>query len=559
MKLAAKTFCSLVLVYAVLSIQGCASPPQSHKSQVDEDVYKIIEHKWDEDFGDKANYRISDVKPDVSDIKAEKAIPDSGIVTLSDAVAIATTHNRHYQLEKEALFIKALDLRLARHDFESQPFAAGQAGYYKEGNDEQAGAGASYGFSQLMADGTRIGADIALAWVDILTGNARGGFAAIFSAVVTKPLLRGGDSAAVLENLTQAERDSLYQVRLFNRFRKTFVVSVVTQYYLVLQKLEAFNNARDHLNKLLQTYERFEKLAHVGRIERHEVQEAYHDKLTAQDNLIRAEKDYKQALDEFKITLSLPTESQIQLDISELDTLTIAQITDIDFPEDEAIETAMLCRLDLANSADAVADAKRKIEVAADNLGAELNINASVSVPAKGVSTAESLEQMAGVGLELDLPIDRAIEQNIYRKALINHSQRQREFEQARDTVVLQIRQAYRDMIEASQLHYVQLQTLELSQKRFKDTLELLQYNRASVRDVLDAQEDLYDARDETAITKVDYTIATLSFYRDSGILQVRPDGMWQRKIYLGSSSFEQSRQAEYLLESIEDELLQMP
>jgi len=41
----------------------------------------------------------------------------------------------------------------------------------------------------------------------------------ILSATVTQPLLRGSDRKVVLENLTQAERDTLYQVRFFNRFR----------------------------------------------------------------------------------------------------------------------------------------------------------------------------------------------------------------------------------------------------------------------------------------------------------------------------------------------------
>ena len=41
-----------------------------------------------------------------------------------------------------------------------------------------------------------------------------------------QPLLRGGGRAVTLEPLTQSERDLLYQVRSYARFRKEFYVSI---------------------------------------------------------------------------------------------------------------------------------------------------------------------------------------------------------------------------------------------------------------------------------------------------------------------------------------------
>ena len=49
-----------------------------------------------------------------------------------------------------------------------------------------------------------------------------------------------------------------------------------------------------------------------------------------------------------------------------------------------------------------------------------------------------------------------------------------------------------------------------------------------SSRRVLQAQRDLFEAQNDAAQALVDYKIAILSFYRDTGILQVRPDGMWE-------------------------------
>ena len=49
-----------------------------------------------------------------------------------------------------------------------------------------------------------------------------------------------------------------------------------------------------------------------------------------------------------------------------------------------------------------------------------------------------------------------------------------------------------------------------------------------SSRRVLDAWQHLHDARNEMADALTDYAIATLNFYRDTEVLQVRPDGMWE-------------------------------
>jgi len=49
-----------------------------------------------------------------------------------------------------------------------------------------------------------------------------------------------------------------------------------------------------------------------------------------------------------------------------------------------------------------------------------------------------------------------------------------------------------------------------------------MEYGRASSRRVLNAQQALYEANNAITTTLTDFAIATLEFYRDTGILQVR-------------------------------------
>jgi len=632
-------------VFIITAAPGCSQrSPASYKAQADRQVYSIIEKKWQDDFGSRSNYKVSDTEPLPGDIQIEKAIPAGGVLTLPQAVAIATAHNRQYQTQREVLYTTVLDLTLFRHEFETQFFSGARQGYGKEGNQEGVGGELDFGFDWLLASGARIGTKVGLAWFDVLTGDLKGGLASILSATVTQPLLRGSDRKVVMENLTQAERNALYQIRLFNRFRKTFVVAVISQYYLALQSLDAVKNAENNYNSITELYAKVEKLANAGRLPLIELERVRQEKLQAKDTLVQAQKEYKQVLDEFKLwQLSLPPSVEFQLDVNELKALSIvskpvfpeikqqsnqdmsqeasalleeelelmalARLDEADgsriqdtpaqlgrmyqqvpdelkinpaspvdaelrpdteneaaFSETDVVETALALRLDLANKADAIYDAERKVQVAADGLRGELNLFAGVDVTSlagaselPGVGALDddlvadrdrsnplkrlrdnnplrSFQDESEIGIDLELPLDRAVEQSIYRKALITLSLRKREYEEMVDLVTLEVRQAYRDLTKAAECYRIQLQNLELAQKRFTNALLLMQYGRASSRRVLNAQRDLFDAQNASTEALVGYTVATLSFYRDTGTLQVRPDGMWQRKTAAGNN-----------------------
>ena len=509
---------------------GCAQ--HNYKKEADDQVYNIIDQKWDDDFGTKNNYKISDTVPSPNDIQIEeKQVASFGVLTLPQAVALATAQNHEYQTQKEELYIKALDLRLTRHEFEYQFFGGAGGEYDADRNDEVVGAESNIGFNRLLAGGTRISTELAAAWIDVLSGNLQGGLSSILSATVTQPLLRGSDRKVVLENLTQAERDTLYQVRSFNRFRKTFVVLVISQYYTVLQQFDATENARNNYITLAYIYDRVEKLVNAGRAPLLEINRIRQDKLQARNIFSQAEKEYKQALDEFKITLNLPTTAELQLDENEFEALRTTKMTEPDFTESQAVEAALLQRLDLINSVDTIIDAQRKVFVAADGLRADANLVGTAGVTSARQADRGRLDWMSkeyGLGLELNLPLDRVPEQNIYRKALITLNQRQREYELAADTIALEVRQAHRDLTEAAERYKVLLEALELARQRFNNTFLLLQYSRTSSRRVLQAQSDLFEAQNDAAQALVDYNIATLNFYRDTGSLRVLPDGMWK-------------------------------
>ncbi|MHC4646831.1 MAG: TolC family protein [Planctomycetota bacterium] len=521
-------YVAILLPAVVWCLAGCAQ--HDYKNEADVQVYKIIDEKWQKDFGSKVNYRIDDTEPSPNDLQVARVVPDSGVLSLSQAVAIATAHNREYQTQKELLYTAALDLRLVRHDYEKQFFGGLSGGYNADRNDEVVGLETNFGFNQLLATGAKIGTEVALAWAQVLTGNLESGLVSVLSASVTQPLLRGRDRMVVFEDLTQAERDTLYQVRAFNRFRKTLVVSVIAQYYQVLGLYETAEIAKSYYQELSDIYGRVETLTEAGRLPKFELERAKQDKLMALDAYIQARRAYEQALDELKIALALPTTAEFELDASELEALKAAGMASLEFPEDEAVQTAFAQRLDLANSVDAIEDAERKVLVAADGLRADANVVAMVNAISNRQANRRTLgwlREEYEIGIEIDLPIDRVAEQNIYRKALIALSQKAREYELARDTVALEVRGAYRDLTEAAKRYEVQREGVEAAKTRLEKTQLMVEYGRASSRRVLNARRDLFDAQLAGTEALVDYTVATLNLYRDTGVLHVRADGMW--------------------------------
>lgn len=528
----------LCLGLIALVPMGCRTDLQQVSRQTDQQVYEIIEQKWDDTFGSPSDYQ---VEPFSSEQKQQQLqeVCDSEILTLAGAVELAVARSDEYQTAREELYLTALDLTDVRHLYEMIPFAGAVGGYAKDGDRETMGVQTQAGVQQLLATGATIGSGLTVGYLDLLSGDFRSGLSTIFQAAITQPLLRGADRKVVLENLTQAEQNTLYQIRAFNRFRQIFLVSVVTDYYTLLQAYDQYRNTQTNYLRLLELTDKMKDLADVGRLPRFELQQARQDKLKALDQFYEAKKLYKQQLDLFKLKLQIPPDQTIILDQNEWQALLESQSAPVEWSEQQALQAALDQRLDLANAFDQTLDAQRHIEVAADALKADLNLVGLVQ-PANDNSRRyvfgadpgdlQRVRDRYELSLRIDLPLDRLAERNNYKRALIELIQRQRNHLELTNQVIFEVRKAYRDL-EIAQEHYInQQQALDLAKTRLDNTFLLLRYGRASTRDVLDAQKDYFQAQNAYAQAVTDYSVAKLNIYRDSGVLWVKPNGRWEAR-----------------------------
>jgi len=529
--------CWLFGIAVVLGFAGACSR-EYYKAEADEEVYKIIDSKWQDDFGQKTNYTVSDYNDPESPNNVEIAdiIPESGVINLQQAVEIATKFNRQYQSQKESLYLSALDLTLTRHQYARQWFVTIDGSYVDDkSNGDDVSIDASGGVDQqsLLLDGVLFNVGIAIDWTRFLTGDPRTTLGSVLSGDVAVPLLGAGAGKVRQENLTQAERNVLYRIRTFNRYRKTFVVGIISDYYGVLQARDRVDITEASYERLIYSTNQLKMEVDVGQRAPSDVDEAMQNLLSAENKLIRDRQSYEQALDRFKIRLSLPTDANIVLDQNELTALEEIGISQPEYTEADAMEMALVWRLDLANTRNALEDSARKLELAAEGLGVQLNLTGSAEVSSTEETKVSRLEFHRGIyslGFASDLPLDRKAERNAYREALISMEQRQRGYDDESENVKLDVRQAYRDLEETAESYRIQKIGLELAERRVDEQKLLLEYGRGTIRLLLETNDDLVQAQNDLTGALVNHTIAKMSFFRDIGILQVKPDGMWEQR-----------------------------
>lgn len=526
------TIVGFVVVAASLFVfSGCKSP-EEFKHAADKEVTAILDQKWKDDFGHKANYMISDEDPNTLDVI--KLIPPSGILSQAQAVGMATRYNRDYQTQKESLYLSALDLTQTRYNYAAQWFGTVDVFYTDNGSTEETTLDSQTGVNQqfLLGDGILIGAGLAVDWTRFLTGDPRTSLGSVLSGSLTAPLLGNGAGKAARENLTQAERNVLYNIRSFNRYRKTFVVSIISDYFRVLQQRNRVDIQKASYKRLVDSTNQLRMEVEVGQRPAYDLAEAEQRLLSAEQSVVSAVQNYEQTLDNFKIRLSLPTDIDVRLDPNELNLLADMGVSQPDYSAEDAIQMALARRLDLANVRDGLDDAERKLILAAEGLGPQVDFVATANVdstPETQLTRLRFHEGAYSLGATADLPFNRKAERNAYRESLITVQQRQRNYDEQIDNIKLQVREDYRNLVQTAESYRIQQIGLDLALKRVEVEKLSLQYGRGTVRLLLDSEDALVQAQDDVLAALVDHMIAKLSFFRDVGILRVQPDGMWEQ------------------------------
>src|SRR5204863_4025227 len=100
-------------------------------------------------------------------------------------------------------------------------------------------------------------------------------------------------------------------------------------------------------------------------------------------------------------------------------------------------------------------------------------------------------------GLNLNLPLERKAERNVYRAALITHEQSRRTFELRADEIKLQVRDGWRTLDQAKRNFEISEIGVKLAERRVEEQNLLADLGRAKAQDQVDAQNDLVNSRNQ--------------------------------------------------------------
>jgi outer membrane protein TolC len=513
-----------------LAVAACATP-EEHRTAADEEVYSLLDARraalFDQPPGftaerstDSLRFRLLREEDAGSPLELDLAV----------CLEIAAENNRSYQTRREQLYRSALDLTLERWRFGWRPsFSASGTVTGSGDQSNNANINGDLGMSKQFGNGAQIIGSIG---TNLFRALANGdGWDAIGSLglTATMPLLRGSGSALILEPLTQAERNLVYEVRTYERFRRTFAVDVIGRYYAILRTLDSITNEEANLESLKLLVDRNVAFEKAGRMNDIEVDQARQDLLRSEATLVNLMESYGGQMDQFMLLLGLPTETYAELDRSELEALKLLDGSDLaQIDPDALVALSLERRLDLVTVRDRLIDADRRVAVAEDALRAGLDLEASVgstSQEGKPLSFRSDSSPWS-LGLDFDLPIDRLPERNIYRRSLLDRDSAVRSEEELVDTVLADMRDNLRQTRSTSERYQLQLISVELAQRRVRSSEMKQELGRTDTRTVLESRRSLLSAQNSATSALIDYALARLRLYRDLELLDVDPNGI---------------------------------
>ncbi len=455
----------------------------------------------------------------------EPPVPVPDVMTLEEALRIAVRANRDYRSRVEGLTLSALALSGSRFRFSPQISAA--VSYVladAKGADRSDTARAEASVSQVLPTGGTVtvsGAESA--GRSSLPGDAAASNTSV-TATLRQPLLRGAGYESSHEALTRAEREVVYALRDFARYREEFLLDVTRRFYDILAQRIRVRNTEERFAAVKFQAAQTRAMFDIGRQDKLEVLRVEVDLLTVENSLLDARDSLSLAIDQFKVFLGLPT--TVRFDFAEA----TPEFRRVDVSLSSAVEAALGNRLDLANAVEQLEDAERALRIARRDLLPDLSLEASwngSSGSRTGFLHDPLRAQSSSAGLFLDIPIQQTLERNAYRSAEIALERQRRSYQKFRDDMVVEVRDTLRRLRQAAVGLEIQTKIIGVEEMRSRKAQLDFEAGTIGNRDLLEAQQSLLDARNERVNRVVEYELARISLERSMGTLEVGPDGSW--------------------------------
>ena len=515
-----------ILFAAAFAATSCYSP-EANREWADRAVYSVLDKASEQVLGEAREFQVE--RP-VDTLRRRLLTSREPIqLSLADALDIAAENSREFQSQKESLYLAALNLTSTLNDFRVR-FGGGLGGTANGTGDDTASVSLTDDLSAAAntVAGTTIVAGFAQNFLRSVINGGQFDGDAILNLSITQPLLRGAGRHIAREPLTQSERNVIYAIRDFERFRSQFAIDLVSDYWNVVQQMADLRNVESNYASFKLSREQIEELYNAGRRTIVDLGRAQQSEYSSDAQRVRSANQLQNSLDSFKLTLGLPITAQITLDPAELTRLVEQGVTEVELEEAEAIRLSLQRRYDYQTTVDEVEDVGRRTIIAANALNLGLDFTSAISVPSEQGSSVNldwsRINWSAGV--DLNLFLDRIPLRNAYRSQLITFDRALRAREQAEDQRTASVRRSLRNIQASLDSYKIQKFAVDLAEQRVEATTDLYAANRVAALDKLDAQDSLLSAQLNRNSAIVNYAIARLQLMNDLEAIRLSPEGL---------------------------------
>jgi len=210
-----------------------------------------------------------------------------------------------------------------------------------------------------------------------------------------------------------------------------------------------------------------------------------------------------------------------------------------------SVEAALESRLDLMNRRAFVMDARRRIELAANQLKMTVDLVAEGEANTRALSENGKPFDFRGsqsdyrVGVRVTTPLDRRAQRNNFRAAQVSFQRARRNYMAAEDQVKLDVRYSHRRVEMKRRAFEINRLAVRVAARELDQAVELAARAPRPGQDAADrtsqgvnisrALDNILEAQNELIETWVDYERSRHMLYRDTGTMQIDAEGRWVR------------------------------
>jgi outer membrane protein TolC len=436
-------------------------------------------------------------------------------LNIENAVNIALSAQRRMGAAVANVTQSEINLELAESEFDFKYAPKGDVGYVGGG---QAGSGATVGAGIEIFKKFQHGSRFSI-FPSVM--KAAHNFQSNLRTIYTQPLLRGFGKEYTLSPLRGAQYANRSANRSLYLAQVRLIMQTVQGLYEVVRQ-EAFagleEESLERIKKFCTSTKMKEK---IGLCDSMDVYRAEIELKRAEDSRDQALDRLQDAKDNLRDTLALPLDLEIEVDVPiEYETIAIQQ--------ENAIDIALSKRIEIDQADDQIEDCRRLQYIAKSNTIPELNLVVDYSSLSRDEAFTRiwtyRRESKWGVGFTTSTDIGHIRENAAYDQSILATADAQRNAEQVRDNVILEVKKAIRALTRSQEKIAMQEKQIDNSLKEFHLSRVKFEHGLANNFDLIQAEKNLRASQNGLVAALIDHKVGQYRLLSTLGMLADKPD-----------------------------------